>query len=257
MFKTIQANTELTLTIPFEIDGEPVADVHSVEWSVFNEFGQASETGMAAPEAGASSISVVIPAKANVAERGRPYTTYELAYTLVTKSGRLESSLVFQVESADAFVEPNNTLVSPLRALSILREIPNLASFAAATREDQKVALLCAHNAIASLPLNPKAFPFVRENEPFTSISQLTKEMWEQLDRRVVSDFQAAQVIEANNLLGTTEFKTLREAGVLSYTVGEVKQFLSSNRPLELGLCRDAMRRIGRYLDTARRLGRA
>ena len=75
MFKTIQANTELTLTIPFEIDGEPVADVHSVEWSVFNEFGQASETGMAAPEAGASSISVVIPAKANVAERGRPYTT--------------------------------------------------------------------------------------------------------------------------------------------------------------------------------------
>lgn len=40
MFKTIQANTELKLAIPFEIDGEPVADVHSVEWSVFNEFGQ-------------------------------------------------------------------------------------------------------------------------------------------------------------------------------------------------------------------------
>lgn len=259
MFLTIPGFAPASIAIPFEHDGYPVTDVITVEWSVRDEQGHSILAGSSAPDAGSSEVVVYIDGYLNE-PLNETYTTYEVAYQLVTGSKSVPGSIIYQVETESAVQEWKNTLITPLRALSMMREIPNMSEFAAATRDEQKAALLFAYRSLCALKFNTNVFPKeyqVIEGEKVTSLRQLTEEAWLACGSQFVSDLRIAQMIEANDSLVSPELGAMREAGVLSYTVGEVKQFVSSQRPLTVGLCPAAMRKIGRYLDTSRRIGRA
>ncbi|WP_421222657.1 hypothetical protein [Aeromonas sp. 602293] len=259
MFLTIPGLTPVSIAIPFEHDGYPVTDVITVEWSVRDERGHSIIAGSSVPEAGRSEVVVYIDGYLNE-PRNETYTTYEVAYRLVTGSREVPGSIIYQVEAEGAVKEWKNTLITPLRALSMMREIPNMSEFAAANRDEQKAALLSAYRSMCALKFNTNVFPKeyqVIEGEKVTSLRQLTEEAWQACSAQFVSDLRIAQMIEANDSLVSPELGAMREAGVLSYTVGEVKQFVNSQRPLVVGLCPAAMRKIGRYLDTSRRIGRA
>lgn len=259
MFLTIPGLTPASIVIPFEHEGYPVADVITVEWSVRDEQGYSILAGSSVPDAGSSEIVVYIDGYLNE-PLNETYTTYEVVYRLVTGGKELPGSIVYQVEAEGAVQEWKNTLITPLRALSMMREIPNMNEFAAANRDEQKAALLFAYRAMCALKFNTNVFPKeyqVIGGEKVTSLRQLTEEAWHACSPQFVSDLRIAQMIEANDSLFSPELGAMREAGVLSYTVGEVKQFVSSQRPLTVGLCPTAMRKIGRYLDTSRRIGRA
>jgi len=238
MFLTIPGFAPASIAIPFEHDGYPVTDVITVEWSVRDEQGHSILAGSSVPDAGSSEVVVYIDGYLNE-PLNETYTTYEVAYQLVTGSKSVPGSIIYQVET---------------------REIPNMSEFAAATRDEQKAALLFAYRSLCALKFNTNVFPKeyqVIEGEKVTSLRQLTEEAWLACGSQFVSDLRIAQMIEANDSLVSPELGAMREAGVLSYTVGEVKQFVSSQRPLTVGLCPAAMRKIGRYLDTSRRIGRA
>lgn len=259
MFLTVPGLTPVSIAIPFEHDGYPVADVISVEWSVRDEQGYSILAGSSVPDAGSAEVVVYIDGYLNE-PLNETYTTYEVAYKLVTGSREIPDSIVYQVEAEGAVQEWKNTLITPLRGLSMMREIPNMSEFAAANRDEQKAALLFAYRALCALKFNTNVFPKeyqVINGEKVTSLRQLTEEAWHACSSQFVDDLRVAQMIEANDSLVSPELGAMREAGVLSYTVGEVKQFVSSQRPLTVGLCPAAMRKVGRYLDMSRRIGRA
>ncbi|MGU5794259.1 hypothetical protein ACV1DW_15620 [Aeromonas hydrophila] len=259
MFLTVPGLTPVSIAIPFEHDGYPVTDVISVEWSVRDEQGYSILAGSSVPDAGSTEVVVYIDGYLNE-PLNETYTTYEVAYKLVTGSKEIPSSVVYQVEKEGAIQEWKNTLITPLRGLSMMREIPNMNEFAAANRDEQKAALLFAYRALCSLKFNTNVFPKeyqVINGEKVTSLRQLTEEAWHACSSQFLDDLRVAQMIEANDSLVSPELGAMREAGVLSYTVGEVKQFVSSQRPLTVGLCPAAMRKVGRYLDMSRRIGRA
>lgn len=259
MFLTVPGLTPVSIAIPFEHDGYPVADVISVEWSVRDEQGYSILAGSSVPDAGSAEVVVYIDGYLNE-PLNETYTTYEVAYKLVTGSREIQDSIVYQVEAEGAVQEWKNTLITPLRGLSMMREIPNMSEFAAANRDEQKAALLFAYRALCALKFNTNVFPKeyqVINGEKVTSLRQLTEEAWHACSAQFVDDLRVAQMIEANDSLVSPELGAMREAGVLSYTVGEVKQFVSSQRPLTVGLCPAAMRKVGRYLDMSRRIGRA
>ncbi|GAL22948.1 hypothetical protein JCM19235_1249 [Vibrio maritimus] len=63
-------------------------------------------------------------------------------------------------------------------------------------------------------------------------------------------------MLEAEHLLGGDGTEDLRAKGVMSYTVGEVKQFFRTSKPLDLVVSKHALRYIGRYVQYNRRLSR-
>ncbi len=259
MFLTIPGFTPASIAIPFEHDGYPVTDVITVEWSVRDEQGYSILAGSSVPDAGSSEIIIYIDGYLNE-PLNETYTTYEVAYRLVTGSKEIPGSIIYQVEAEGAVKEWRNTLITPLRALSMMREIPNMSEFAAASRDEQKAALMFAYRSLCAMKFNNSVFPReyqVIGGEKVTSLRQLTEDAWHACSAQFVEDLRIAQMIEANDSLVSPELGAMREAGVLSYTVGEVKQFVSSQRPLSVGLCPAAMRKIGRYLDLSRRIGRA
>lgn len=257
--QTITELNPISLTVPFEQNGAAIDAVESVTWSLRNENGDVVASDKSTPAAGATNVLINIEGALNVALND-VITTYELTYEIATAVAKFGGAIQYQVEKVDALVKFKNTLVTPLQALSLVRVIPNVDSFSAAGRELRAAALLYAFSALAALKLNPMVVPekyrYV-DGKPISSISQLTVEAWAECDPAMLQNMSRAQMIEADYSLKSDEINMLREAGVQSYTVGEVKQFISSKRPAHIGMCPAAMRLVGRYLDLSRRVGRA
>lgn len=259
MIHTTQPLKPVVLSIPLEDDEDLISGVVRVEWLLQNERGALIATGFVLPDAEQEAVDVLIEEQYNVALNGL-YTTYELSYTLFTDVPKYNGALIYQVEGPDISAEGVNTLVTPLQALSLLREVPNLGDFAAASRDVQQAGLLHAFKALAALKLSPMAFPEqyrIIDGKPLAYITQLPPEAWQAVEPIMLRSFKVAQLIEANYSLGAADLRLMRENGILSYTVGEVKQFIDVKRPVDLGLCPGAMRLIGRYLDFSRRINRA
>lgn len=69
--------------------------------------------------------------------------------------------------------------------------------------------------------------------------------------------FMKAQIIEANVQLNGDPVSELRKAGVMSYTVGEVKQFFRTVKPLDFTVSMKTLGQIGKYIQYNRGIARA
>lgn len=87
-------------------------------------------------------------------------------------------------------------------------------------------------------------------------LSAMTLEEFNELPERFISDLKVAQVIEADTVLGLETSEDKRASGVLSDTVGETSQMFRTGKPMSAVICKRAMRRLSRWIDSTWRAGR-
>lgn len=89
------------------------------------------------------------------------------------------------------------------------------------------------------------------------SVRDLTTTEWALLLDRQKGDFQKAQIVHANYLLGGNPIEQDIEAGLQSSTIGETSQFYRPRPSLSLSVSRDAMKYLGRWVVWSGYIGRA
>ena len=262
MFQRVAEGTPITLYVQYADDyGHELIGVVSTDWKLVNQLGKVVQSGTEMPVSGSKGFNVNVDGYLNVAEGGFLVSTYELDYVITLKLGEHRGSVVYQVEKKEAFSVGESTFLSYLESLSLIREIPDMGAFSTATKEERMAALMFAYEEIGGLELNNAALPkdlrLNADNKPIVSTKELTNDALMKLPNAMLKDFYVAQLIEANALLGGDEIAKLRDLGVQSYTVGEVKQFFQGRAPASFGLSIKALRRIGKYMRFARSTARA
>ena len=156
-----------------------------------------------------------------------------------------------------SLVKGDNSLLSFVDALMLVPSLTNLHGWEGADDDQRKSALQEAYSALGSFILSSR---FSMQNNkvfPYQYITEYNKLAFENLADRVQKDFQKAQLLHANYLLGGEEEKALRDTGVMSKSVGESTTFFRTSKPLSYGISDRAYRYISRYLDRDVRLGKA
>lgn len=262
MFQKIAEGSSISIQVDYkDSSGADLIGVVSTDWKVVNEQGRVVLSGTHMPVPDAKGFSVSVDGYLNVSVGQFSVSTYELSYTVLLQDGEHSGSIVYQVEKKDAFEVGTSTFASYLEALSLLREIPDMSAFSIATKDERIGAMMYAYDEIGALEFNTAFLPaelrLDADNKPITSTSKLTAEILAKVPKIMLKDFIVAQMIEANALLGGDEIAKLRDLGVQSYSVGEVKQFFRGRLSASFGMSQKALRRIGKYMRYARSSARA
>jgi hypothetical protein len=262
MFQKIAEGSPISIQIDYKDDsGAELTGVVSIDWKLIDESGRVIQSGTLMPTPGENGVRVDIDGYLNVPVGAFSVSTYELSYTILLQVGQHSGSTVYQVEKRDAFTVGVSTFASYLQALSLLREIPDMGAFSAATKDERVGAMMYAYDEIGALEFNnaflPRELRLDANKKPITSTMSLTPGILSQVSQAMLKDFAVAQIIEANALLGGDEIARLRDQGVQSYSVGEVKQFFRGRPAATFGLNQKALRRIGKYMRFTRSSARA
>lgn len=153
-----------------------------------------------------------------------------------------------------------NTLVTQAQALLLIKEMVGVNAFANASSELQIAALMEAYDRVASMELRSRILPHevsYKDGEEVKSIGALNALDLTALSLQMRKAFMKAQVYEADFILGGDPVTELRKQGIMSYTVGEVKQFFRTVKPLDFTISMRAMGQIGKYLQYSRGVARA
>ena len=153
-----------------------------------------------------------------------------------------------------------NTLVTQPQAMMLIKEMVGVNALANAEQDVQIAALMEAYDRISSMELRSRIFPHeisYKNGKEVKSIGELDALSLYKLSLQMRKSFMKAQVYEADALLGGDPVADLRNQGVMSYTVGEVKQFFRTVKPLDFTISMRAMGQIGKYIQYNRGVARA
>lgn len=156
----------------------------------------------------------------------------------------------YLIESNAQLVIGVNSLQTYGEALAKVPDFSNLDHWSRSDRRSHTSAMVQAYFNICSLPLG------VNE-KGYTTVRDLVKDDIATLDPLWFEAFCKAQIVEANHLLARNTVESLRTQGLISYSVGESTSFYRTDKPLEMAVCKDALRHIAKYIDLSMRIGRA
>lgn len=258
-------NQDVTLTIALTDAAGNALDASVVEYRVLDQKEQelVAKGALTSFNTGDAEVAITVLAAHNALETGQVRAIRVIELFVTTPSGIVQLSGEYIIDATSTLTVGVNSFQTFSAATLIGFEIPNLPGWSAASRQDRIHALAMAYRSFARVRLR-----FVDDSDGMTRL--ITPEQWDSfnitkmsaaslqtLPEEYLSAVCRAQVIEADSILGGDEVEDIRRSGVISATVGESSQFFrNSVRPLELPLCRRAMKEIGRYLLSTRRVGR-
>lgn len=255
----------INVEVPFVDDkGQPITDVTKVSWQLFDEDENRLDSGEQLISQGKSLVIVADKAH-NLINHNEVFAVRLLSSKLHTHSGReYVQRYYYMLETESTLIVCQNSFLTYMQALRLMPEIADLISFSGATEDARKTALINAYRNISSLSLTLAAagtdidkLHYANGDErPYTA-GDWTPEDWTAMNEKIKHDFRIAQLIEAEGILGGDGVGQLRAQGVMSYSVGEVKQFYRTSQPLELSVSKAALRVIGKYIQYNRGIGRA
>ena len=181
----------------------------------------------------------------------RGFRKVELRITVSTDIFWVRDAYILEVSAP---LQANkNSFQTYDEALLNARGLANLEGWDAATVEHRVAAMSQAYDYMGSF-----AYKFTYNDETYEDVrlSDVTDENWTNLVAKQKADFQKAQIIQANYLLGGNPIEKDIDEGLQSSTIGEVSQFYRPRPTLSLPVCRDALKLIGRYVDWAPRIAR-
>lgn len=157
-------------------------------------------------------------------------------------------------------------------------DVPNLVSWDAASDSEKVAALIAARAHICQLnfwlmnsnvnwgqdslnfvPEGSYSSPFAGGKSMFIfngNISLLTPVMYSRLPDRFRSALRLAQVTEADSILGGDQVDAKRHSGLIMDTIGETKQMFRTSKPIELPVCKRALRYLSAFVTFSKRVGR-
>lgn len=238
-------------------------NVTILQWSLFNELEQ-EIAGDTVSDLVGESYAIKVDKQFNEITSNSVRETRMLVVRLMREDGHIETQKTYYlIEKEATLVIGENSFITYLQCLKLVPSIPNLAAFGAATEEQQKAALSYAYTNIGRLTLVDSAvglevqrrhIAFYKKQVETTR--DLDPEDFPYLPENFKADIALAQIVEADHLLGGDGIEALREKGIMSYTVGEVKQFYRTSKPLEIGVSKKSLAHIGRYINYTRKIGR-
>lgn len=285
------AGTPVTLVVPLKDGNGNSLTVDSIEYRVVDQDGLEVVAQVALfTFSGESEAVIEIPAEVNnIAPVPTDLTasqidtfnvrgarTVELFLSVASNTILLNASYV--LEPASPLVVGVNTFQTLTQAELSAMSVPNLAGWSSATDRDKMAALVDARSHIAMLSfslLNSNAgwgqdsLNYVAEGSYPTSyvggqslfvlngnLTQLTPSQYDKLPPRFKAALCLAQVAEADSILGGDPTDALRRDGLLSDAVGETRQTYRAGKPLDMPVCKRALRFLSQFITLSRRIGR-
>ncbi len=234
-----------------------------VSWTLINERNEVAASGSMTPESTATDVIIALSAEEVTISNGDIQEVRELSVLITYDGGSISHDEIFMLTDKQVLVVGVNSAVTYLQALRLYPTFPTFAAFGWVSDEQRKNALIAAWRNIGSVELSEGAIvdefgnPLYDENDSLIySVNQLSPALFLKLNSKIATDLRAAQLEEAEFLLGGDGIEDLRTRGVMSYTVGEVKQFFRTSKPIELVVSKHALRYLGKYVQYHRRLTR-
>jgi hypothetical protein len=206
--------------------------------------------------------TVVIPASFNVLEVDELSTTRILRVVLSTLAGDVHRSFGYIIEGETRLEILNNTFVTLEAAEALLRDMPSLKAYQAASDDQKAAALINAYTRIARVQVR-----FEQEPPIGTSCrrevtirpggwSEITKDEFLGYPKSFRKALRLAQLNEANVILTDSPIAARQRDGIISETVGESSVMLKTSK-LDLGVDRSTLQFLSGYVYYTIRLGRA
>lgn len=202
--------------------------------------------------------SLVVGLIANATDQLIDTRIVELAFEMPSGEPVL-TSLTYDIVSLRQLRVPEESPQTYEQAELYARiNMPSLEGWAAAGKEQRIQALLESSRALRNLPWKRCGATMTPEHiekcqicsNPFLMSRQQLRAhpMWTHLC--------AAQLKQCNYLLGGKPLDDLRSAGLMSNTVGESSQMYRMQVPLDLGVGKDALKQVGRWISYSVQLKR-
>lgn len=256
--KIYEPDQEVVVTLGFVSPEGDTIDPTQIDYQIVDETGAEVKAlaNIALPAAGTGQVAITVDVAENsIGTEVRGMRKVELKVTNGTDFFWVRDSYI--LELASSLVFSTNSFQTYDEALLVSRGLAGMAGWDKANDQHRTSALQQAFDLLGSFSYRI----MFEEGDSQTyfegSISELTADQWAILDPTWVANFQKAQILQANFLLGGVKIEKNIADGLQSSSIGEVSQFYRPRASLVLPICRDAVKYVGRYIKWSVGLGRA
>jgi len=287
--------TDVTQSILLQDSNGNALDVASASYRVvdMNGLELIAKTTLAAFVPGDATAEVFVPAVSNtIAEvpedalitarqiesyNTREVRTVELMCVLASGNTVVLNSSYGLAHADPLRIGVNSFQLLPQAELTAM-DVPGLSGWDGASDAEKIAALIAARAHICQLnfwlmnsnvnwgqdslnfvPEGSYTSPFAGGKSMFIfngNISLLTPVMYSRLPDRFKSALRLAQVAEADSILGGDQADAKRLSGLILDEIGETKQMFRTSKPIELPVCKKALRYLSAFVTFSKRLGR-
>lgn len=247
---------DIEVTLPFLDENGDTVEPTALDYQVVDETGASvvALTNIPVFTATDGQHVVTVPIASNTLSVGvvRGLRKVELRMTVGADTYWSRVSYILEVASPLSLLV--NSFQSYEEAVLNARGLVGIDGWDAANEQHRKSALQQAYDHMHNF--NYRWF-YTDDKYETKSVRDLTTTEWGLLIDRQKGDFQKAQIVHANYLLGGNPIEQDIEAGLQSSTIGETSQFYRPRPSLSLSVSRDAMKYLGRWVVWSGYIGRA
>tara|TARA_R110000851_G_C13102760_1_gene569260 strand:- start:42167 stop:42919 length:753 start_codon:yes stop_codon:yes gene_type:complete len=160
------------------------------------------------------------------------------------------TTYTYVVEAPETLVVGVNSYQSTEGATLLSMEIARITGWEASTAR-QRVA------ALAEAYVHMGKMNYLDEGTTIQTLNEYTEAELLALSTPFSKALKLAQIAQANYLLGGDEEEKLREAGLMSKSVGESSEMFRSGKPLTLPICRRSLKFLQGYVSYGVTMGRS
>lgn len=269
--KSYLAGSDLTLLIDLVDTAGNALSVDSIDYRILNELDTEllASTSLAEFVANDATASVMVPAGLNTLERGALRAARVVELRCVMGGGTTIVRHVYALEADSVLAVGGNSFQTYAQAELLSLTMPEMTGWESASEQSRIAALIEARRRICRLSfINIYEYSQNHLNVPseLTAAIYGASDPWG-LDCLTVAEFNAlsqrfrnalalAQVTEANAILGGDPADTRRQEGLVMDVVGDSRQQWRAGKPLDLPICKAAMRYLSGFVRLSASLGR-
>lgn len=269
---TYLAASDVNLSFPVvDAQGQPLLP-SAASYRVLDEDGNVL-VGPVTVDGTVNPIVILIPAALNqtpqppasnlVPQFGtlRAYRRCEL--TLSTGGGDvlLTQEYILAPNANSILVPGTNSFQTINKAELVALDLPNLNGWNGATRDQRVSAMIQARLNLGQMSYRYRWSEnwqnFIFPEFGIYSIIQFTQDQYLSLPVDFRQSMERAQILEADDLLGTDPVLAKRQQGITSETIGSSTTMFGQVRPVRQLICPRAMHELSRYIVKRIRLSRA
>lgn len=253
--KIYEPDVDVFVVLPFtNVVGESVTP-SALDYQVVNEAGSSviALTNIPVFDATAGEYTVIVPAISNAlgASTVRAYRKVELRVTVGADVYWVRDAYV--VEKPSPLSAMVNSFQTYEEAVLKARGLADMEGWEVADDQHRMSALMQAYDHMHGFAY--RLF-YADDSIESKSLNELTLDEWSALQPYQQADFQKAQIVHANHLLGGNPIERDIDQGLQSSTIGEVSQFYRPRPTLSLSISRDAFKYVGKYVVWSPHIGR-
>lgn len=256
--------TAVTLSFPLSDEAGNNIQPTAARWRLVDE-NQAeliAWANLVLPTPGQDEFSITIDGTNNALAPNalRGLRTIEVEVT--DARGTIPLSQTYLLAASTSLIIGVTSWLTNGQAILIAQMLPRLDGWTAASEEARQIALVEAFRRLQRLPVY--ADRRAAQNSLFATaglfetglLLDMSPEGFANADPRFQDGVRRAQVLEADHILTVDPIAQMREAGIISMTVGESSNFFRNQKALDRGLCKRAYQEVAPWIRDSIRIGR-